>query len=606
MNTKRDKLKLMKKSALFLLTLFYSFTLLLSSTTSSFADCGTINVTGGTCTVPGGVSCSSNPTVCCSPASECSTATPPPAICPPPMTQATCDAISKLFASPPPDGPWYNQNPSQFAAKVTDPTNASDIFGERYTYAQINWIINSLATMLNPTINIRSATDLINFIEVVGTLFHASRPTIQDYAKLGPAGLFAGGISALYSNPPASGVGEIKTLASKIFDLGTGTKPAYAQGYGFNSLSTSGGVRILWSASRNMAYLIMIILLIASGFLIMFRVKINPQTVVSMQTMIPKLIITMLLVTFSFAAVGLVVDLIYVFIAAFVGALSLATNPPIISNIPGLIKNLTSGNAGSYAWAQIPGTLFLLIIAAAVFFMALIVTIGSPFLGVVGIFAAVFVALLGLWALIIFLKIFWMLMKSYVMLLLLIIVGPLQIMLDLIPGQQGFGPWIRNVIANASVFVTVPILLVIQHIMSPNPFSDFLNCTGANSQSCLYISSSFTGLGGTTLELPFTTQGLASNSTFSVLIGYFVGFTIFSLTPKIADMIRDALKIPAFKYGAAIGETFHGVTAAPRSLLNARANLIEQQVSDEVKTSGPSAGTAYKAGVAQQFKQWGK
>ena len=40
----------------------------------------------------------------------------------------------------------------------------------------------------------------------------------QDYAKLGPADLFAGGISALYSNPPASGIGEIKYMATRLFD----------------------------------------------------------------------------------------------------------------------------------------------------------------------------------------------------------------------------------------------------------------------------------------------------------------------------------------------------------------------------------------------------
>ena len=58
----------------------------------------------------------------------------------------------------------------------------------------------------------------------------------------------------------------------------------------------------------------MVIILIAAGFMIMFRVKINPQTVVSLQTMIPKLVITLLLVTFSYAIAGLVIDMIYVFI----------------------------------------------------------------------------------------------------------------------------------------------------------------------------------------------------------------------------------------------------------------------------------------------------
>src|SRR5258706_3708368 len=45
-------------------------------------------------------------------------------------------------------GPWYNQNPAQWYTKVYD-QNANpptEIFGERYTAAQVQWIIYSLIT----------------------------------------------------------------------------------------------------------------------------------------------------------------------------------------------------------------------------------------------------------------------------------------------------------------------------------------------------------------------------------------------------------------------------------------------------------------------------
>ena len=48
------------------------------------------------------------------------------------------------------EGPWYNQTPDQFAKKVMDKSNPDAIFGERYTFAQINWIINSLAITISP------------------------------------------------------------------------------------------------------------------------------------------------------------------------------------------------------------------------------------------------------------------------------------------------------------------------------------------------------------------------------------------------------------------------------------------------------------------------
>jgi len=34
----------------------------------------------------------------------------------------------------------------------------------------------------------------------------------------------------------------------------------------------------------------------------------------------------------------------------------------------------------------------------------------------------------------------------------------------------------------------------------------------------------------------------------------FVGLGIFMMTPKLLEMIQEALKVPAFKYGSAMGE----------------------------------------------------
>jgi len=377
---------------------------------------------------------------------------------------------------------------------------------------------------------------------------------MQDYAKLGPVGLFAGGISALYTNPPASGIGEVKYMAGKLFDYTTGTQPAYAQGYGFTGLGGGAGansaVRALWTASRNMAYLIMVILLVASGFLIMFRVKINPQTVVSLQTMIPKLIITMLLVTFSFAIAGLIIDLIYVVIAAFVGMLGF-TN--LVNSVPAAIRALTDSNFLGYVILQsFTSIIFTLSIAGLFALTGLGGNIAGPVIGLV------LVIIVGLYWLINLFKIFWMLIKAYVMLILQICIAPLQIMLDLIPGQQGFGPWLRNFIANASVFVVVPIMLVIQHILSWDPFTNLV--LGLKSLGPFNSS-----LGGTDLGLPFLGSKLQS---WDIFTRWGIGFVIFAMTPKIADMIRDALKIPAFKYGAAFGEALGPISMVSKGALD--------------------------------------
>ena len=470
------------------------------------------------------------------------------------MKADACQAIKDLFQNNQIDGPWYAQNPTQFAKKITG-APADEIFGERYTFAQINWIINSLATMLNPASGIDSPTKLFQFINavkgVISQVQNGQQPSLADYAKLGPAGLFAGGVSALYSNPPASGVQEIKHLAFSILDLSTGVQPASAQGYGFTGLGgqtgTNSAVKALWTASRNMAYLIMVVLLVASGFLIMFRVKINPQTVVSLQTMIPKLIITMLLVTFSFAIAGLVIDLIYVVIAAFVGFFSLGGIIDQPTQVGDIIGRLTGSNFGQYLLIQFNVIIIAALIGVVIFGIALAAipaTAALPIIGIITIPATGLAIIAGIvvfiWILLIFLKIYIMLIKAYVMLILQICVGPLQIMLDLIPSQQGFGPWIRNMVANASVFVVVPVMLLVQYTLSWSFW--------ANN---LLNLRNFQDLGGVDLGLPFLGSGIGQ---WNILTQFLVGTFIFSLTPKIADMIRDALKVPAFKYGAAFGE----------------------------------------------------
>lgn len=519
--------------------------------------------------------------------------TPTPAPCPPGMDTNVCDAIKSLFQSSP-DGPWYNQNYNQFQKKIVD-APADEIFGERYTFAQINWIINSLAVMLNPASQLSDPNKLFQFIQALQGIkvqtMQGKAPTLAQYSQFGTAGYFAAGISAIYANPPASAIQQSKKLVSKIFDLGTGAQPVYAQGYGYIGLNAGGAVSMLWTASRNMAYLIIVILLVASGFLIMFRVKINPQTVVSLQTMIPKLIITLTLVTFSFAIAGLVIDLIYVFILATIGFMSL---PPsqLIGNPGEAIKWLTTSDPTSYIALQSVGT--IVIVLASVFastiggaagglaggsvILPVIGSIGGLGGGILGglLIGLIIGIVLSLLFIVTLIKIIFMMVKAYVMLILQIAIGPLQIMLDLIPGQQGFGPWIRNLIANASVFVVVPVMFLIQNIFTPS----FLIPSMLGFQDPLNIKSP---AGLSNLQLPIIGGGGAWN----VILQMIVGFVIFTMTPKVADIIRDMLKVPAWKYGTGIGEAFGPLAWAYGYAANSGAD--ERKFKMDQASKGPNA-----------------
>ncbi len=72
---------------------------------------------------------------------------------------------------------------------------------------------------------------------------------------------------------------------------------AYAQEYGGWGLELALN---LWTKTRNIAYAMMAVLMLVIGILIITRKRINPQTVVTVQTALPRVIISLFLITFSY------------------------------------------------------------------------------------------------------------------------------------------------------------------------------------------------------------------------------------------------------------------------------------------------------------------
>ena len=116
----------------------------------------------------------------------------------------------------------------------------------------------------------------------------------------------AGKMIGMLYTPPLHTSDYFKYLASN-FGI---AKPAYGA-TGFEGLKP---VQSLWVAFRNIVYLLFVIVFIVIGIAIMFRVRIDPRTVMTIQNQIPKIIIGILLVTFSFAIAGFLIDLMYVVI----------------------------------------------------------------------------------------------------------------------------------------------------------------------------------------------------------------------------------------------------------------------------------------------------
>jgi len=112
-------------------------------------------------------------------------------------------------------------------------------------------------------------------------------------------------MNGLYTNPPASGIQYFADLGNKLKIV----KPALAQqdeGIGFNLMKTT---QPIWQVFRNITYILFVFILVGMGFAIMFRVKISPQAVITFQSALPRIVIALILITFSYAIVGLLIDI---------------------------------------------------------------------------------------------------------------------------------------------------------------------------------------------------------------------------------------------------------------------------------------------------------
>jgi hypothetical protein len=147
----------------------------------------------------------------------------------------------------------------------------------------------------------------------------------------GAIGVMDAMITSLYT-PPLHTADYFKDLASN-FGI---SKKAYAAqtttGTGFDSLKP---LMNIWSTFRNIVYLILVIVFVVIGLAIMLRVKIDPRTVMTIQNQIPKIIVGILAVTFSFAIAGFLIDMMWISIYLIFGLVSGAS-----SHIATSIKDL--------------------------------------------------------------------------------------------------------------------------------------------------------------------------------------------------------------------------------------------------------------------------
>lgn len=388
-------------------------------------------------------------------------------------------------------------------------------------------------------------------------------------------------------NPPASGIGYI---ASKFQDTELFPSAYAAQGLGLASLTP---FKAIWEIFRNFSIILLIFIIMSIGFMIMFRKQIDPQTVITVESAIPKLVITILLITFSMPIAGLMIDLMYVLTGLIV---SLLATHPVIESQPYYdalygTNDLLFGGGIWFLFVKFMDFRNYFYVGNAVFeifplifqlpmrfvfggILAFIVAPNIPVLGslfkpqsntailVTGplaiiLYTIAFLVGFSMPAIIItgilitsaiytFARLFAMMYKAYFKTVLYIFFAPLIFLFEVIPGKTVFVNWLGTIAANLLIFpVTIALLII----------SSILMQTETNGQA--FFQPPFISVNSNTVP-----QGLA------MLMGLVMLFSI----PNIYESIKELLGSQGFPINLSVSSlggaaaTYGGVSGLYKSI----------------------------------------
>ncbi|HOZ44715.1 MAG TPA: hypothetical protein PLN39_01765 [Candidatus Dojkabacteria bacterium] len=224
---------------------------------------------------------------------------------------------------------------------------------------------------------------------------------------------------------------------------------------GYMELSAS-GITPLWTRTLNIAYVFFVIVMIIGGFMIMFRHKLGGQTMVTLGNVLPKVIVSLIVATFSFAIAGIIIDFGGLLISIIVNILGITDANPI-SNLGPIMGSVFRGGLGTTA--GIVGSLGSLLGLGTILKaggIAALTGFGPFFLAGLGgvglLFALVVLVIIFVGAVNVVLT----LLKAYLQLLISVIIGPLQITFGALPGgSSAIKNWVTSILKNVLVFPVV-------------------------------------------------------------------------------------------------------------------------------------------------------
>lgn len=447
------------------------------------------------------------------------------------------------------------QAQNQKAEYLTPNTN-SDVPNNLHTYTQniMIEIMSALGCQLAGIDPLTKSTKCLGLDTKTGKLGY-----VESHG--GAIGFMGGAIGMLYTPPINTGT-YIRDVASN-FGI---AKHAYAQtGVGLDSIAAISG---LWAVFRNIVYIFFVFIFVFIGVGIMLRVRIDPRTVMTIQNQIPKIIIGLILVTFSFAIAGFLIDLMWLLIIIIVNVLITAhpqlsahigpgtyVTPFGLSDVIGGFFGIANGTAAAIGGgiyhtfnantvsSQItlpgagPGAGCGFLDLGCWVGQAIASTIGAFVNSVVGIIlgtiVGLFVWLVVIVAVIIALFRLWIaLIGAYIAILMDIVFAPFWIIAGLFPGagpRVGFVAWLRDMAGNLVAFPAVIGLFLIGRVLADG----FVTSPGFFFPPLLGNADPASG-------------GVAS-------LGPVLAFGIIMLSPNIVKMTKAAFRAPDTGLGVTKG-----------------------------------------------------
>lgn len=291
----------------------------------------------------------------------------------------------------------------------------------------------------------------------------AANPDIHPSAKVSLLTLVESNNEKMLTNPPTQNV-YAHLQKEWLPGQTTANTSVYAQdGY---DLLLSTGIDVLWESVRSVAYVVFVVVLIVAGFMMMFRQKIGGQIAITIFNTIPQVIVGLILVTFSFDIVGIVLNLSATLTNVAAGILGLSspadgvtvTGPFSIFSAFLTGEFLVGGSTGGVGLVALVTSISGALLANGAF--AAVGVAAAPVLGgaiaIVGIIGLLIVlVVLGI-VLVGSIKVFITLLKAYVGILIDTILAPIYLTASAFPGRaQMRGDWFRRIIKNALTFTLV-------------------------------------------------------------------------------------------------------------------------------------------------------